>query len=339
MDKKLFFSKLLIKENLTELQSRGIFTELFSRKLSENEAKLLLLLLAQKGETAEEITGCLKAIRRFEPAFDAKIPHLIDTCGTGGDGSHSFNISTVSAFIIAGAGGHVAKHGNRAISSKTGSSDLMEALGVKLDAPFKRMVESVKKNGIGYFHAPLHHPTFSTVQPLRRKLRIRTIFNYLGPLLNPLKVEAQLIGIAKSCPMTLYTRAVKSLSLRHALLVQSKSGMDEISSAEATNYVMITKDKILSGIFHPQKWGISKSSESSLKGQGPKQNAARTIKILQNKEQSALRTTLILNAAAGLMVSGIANDMPQGIHLAEESLCSGRALQSLKGLISTSHKR
>jgi len=199
-------TRLLQRRNLTETEAYGVFGDLFDQKLTMPEAKALLLLLAEKGETVDEVRGCLNALRKREPVLRAPAGGVMDTCGTGGDGSHSINVSTLAAFVIAGAGGKVAKHGNRAVSSKSGSSDLMESFGIKLDAKPRRMIESISRNGIGYFHAPFYHPVFSKVQPLRKALGVRTIFNLLGPLVNPVKIRYQLVGVAKREFLDLYAR-------------------------------------------------------------------------------------------------------------------------------------
>jgi len=186
-------ARLISGKNLSEKESRGIFLAAFSQKIGFSEVKTVLLLLAKKGESAEEISGCLKALTELEPPRSTKLAGLIDTCGTGGDGSHSINVSTLAAIVAAGAGARVAKHGNRAITSRTGSSDLLEAFGVNLDAGPEKMIRAIRKYGIGYFHAPFYHPVFSRVQQLRRQIGVKTVFNYIGPLANPLKLEGQMI--------------------------------------------------------------------------------------------------------------------------------------------------
>jgi anthranilate phosphoribosyltransferase len=188
--------RLMARRSLSLADSRKAFTLLFSQSIPAMKAKSFLLLLAKKGETADELLGCLQAIRRLEKPIGPRIPGLMDTCGTGGDGRHTINISTLVALVIAGAGGKIAKHGNRAISSRSGSSDLMESFGIKLNAPPKKMIEAIRRSGLGYFHAPFYHPVFAKMQPLRQSLKKRTILNLLGPLVNPMRLDYQLVGVS-----------------------------------------------------------------------------------------------------------------------------------------------
>lgn len=324
-------SKLLQSKDLTRHETYAVFLELLKGNLSDAEAKSLLLLLAKKVETLDEVSGCIRAIRTLEPQIDLKIPGLMDTCGTGGDSSHSFNISTITAFIIAGAGGKVAKHGNKAITSKTGSSDLMTALGINLAAPQKIMIKAVREIGLGYFHAPFYHPVFKRVQPLRQALKVRTIFNLLGPLLNPFKLKAQLVGVANPDLMGLYAHILKNERVK-ALVCFSHAGMDELTSFGKSKFFHVGSSKIQSKNISPKTLGFQEGSKKDLAGGTPGQNKKTALLLLRNKLHGPLRDTLILNAGAGLWISGKARHLRQGIHSADQALSSGEAYRVLERL-------
>lgn len=339
---RLFAEKILAKlacgSNLSESESAQIFNRLFRDGLSRQDAKALVLLLAAKGETVDEIAGCYKAIRKLEPEQPVSIPGLMDTCGTGGDASQSFNISTLAAFVIAGAGGKVAKHGNRAITSRSGSSDLMEALGVRLNAPRRRMIESIRQCGIGYFHAPFYHPVFSRVQDLRKEIKVRTIFNLMGPLLNPLKIKHQLLGIGGDREFELYPKLFKKLGYHDVLICRSRDGMDEITTSDVTRLVFLKNRQQKKEQFNPAAYGFRRAKKGDYSGGNPKQNARTALALLKNQQAGPLRDVVLVNAAAGLAASGVVKNMRQGIVLAELALMSGRAYRALQGLIQWSRK-
>lgn len=313
------------------LETTCVFRLLFSEKLTYQQSKATLLLLARKGETAEELYGCVRALRALEPALPVDIPQLMDTCGTGGDQSHSFNISTVAALLIAGAGGKVAKHGNRAISSKSGSSDLMEALGVRLEAPRRKMIQSIERFGIGYFHAPYYHPVFARVQALRRELKVRTIFNFVGPLLNPLKISAQLVGVAKGDYVPLYARVLSKI-IKSAWVCHSADNLDEISTSQPTQIAEIKKGRIRFSRILPAEFGYHKIPKSAYTGGTVIENRDKTLELLRGRLSGPLRDIVVLNAGAGLMISGMAVDLRDGIARSLDALESGRAYRSLLGL-------
>jgi anthranilate phosphoribosyltransferase len=329
------FVTLLAGKDLSERESQDVFYALFSGEVPEAKAKSLLLLLAQKGETAEEVTGCLKALRRLEPPYKASGASVMDTCGTGGDNSHSINVSTLAALVIAGAGGKVAKHGNRGLSSKCGSSDLLESFGVKLDASAKKMTASIRKNGLGYFHAPFHHPIFSRMQPLRRALKTRTLFNLLGPLCNPVRPKVQLVGVSRVKDFKLYVEVFKKLGTT-ALLCRGLDGLDEISVTGPTEIACIKKGKAQIGMIHPQELGIPKGHTKYFTGGHPVKNKHLAYKILTGKLKGPARDLVVLNAAAGLWIAGKAKNLKEGLRKAEASLDSGKAHRVLRALVKAS---
>ena len=337
MEVEKIIAQLLRQKNLSEAQSRRLFTDIFKQKVNPATIKTLLLLMAKKGETAAEVSGCLKALKALEKPTRAPAP-VMDTCGTGGDGKASINVSTLTAFVIAGAGVKVAKHGNRSISSQCGSSDLMEALGVKLDASKAKMLKAVRQAGLGYFHAPYYHPIFSRVQPIRRMLKTKTIFNLLGPLANPLKIKAQLVGVSGKKNFVLFANILKNMGTSRALVCHSRDGMDEVSTAAKTDIALIQKGKIKWGVIDPQKLGFKAAKPRDFIGGTVKKNKKIALQILQNKLRGSMRDLVVINAAAGLVAFGKAKDMKHGVRLAEESLNCGKAYQALVQLKRISKK-
>lgn len=325
---------LLKGETLESSTALTVFSDLFRGKLMPQESKAFLALLAARGETAGEVSSCVEALRKLEKPLTMPFSNLVDTCGTGGDGKHSINVSTLAAFVMAGAGARVAKHGNRAISSRTGSSDLMEALGVRLDAPASLMRASIRSSGIGYFHAPVYHPVFARVQPLRKSLGIRTIFNLLGPLVNPCKVAYQLTGVSRKEHLGLYADVFKRRKgLKAAMVCHSEDGMDEISLSGVTHFAWIENGHIRKGKLQPSKLGLKPARAERFKGGSAAENARFARQFLGGRVRDARRDLILLNAAAGLWVSGIAHDLKEGLHQAALSVDQGKALQSLEGLV------
>ena len=325
-------TKLLRRTDLTLSESRAFFRQLFTGAIPFTKAKSFLLLLAQKGETADEFLGCLRALQALEKPIGPRIPGLMDTCGTGGDGRKTINISTLVALVIAGAGGKIAKHGNRAISSKSGSSDLMEAFGVKLDAAPRKMIAAIRRSGLGYFHAPFFHPVFAAVQPLRRSLRRPTILNLLGPLANPMRLDHQLVGVSRKHLIPLFAKVLSKLGRRTALVCHSNDGMDEISTSVPTTVAWVTPGKVRMSVIRPGSYGLRKASLKHLSVDSVGKSKLRAQKILAGKERGPARDMVVLNAAFGLLLCGKARSVQEGIALAQKSIDSGKALKVLKQL-------
>ncbi len=331
------FLALLAGKSLTETEAGDVFAELFRNRLTPHQAKSLLLLLAKKGETAEEVLGCLRALKPYEPQGSIHIPGLIDTCGTGGDGSHSLNISTLAAIVAAGAGCKVAKHGNRAFSSKCGSSDLMEAFGVQLEASPSSMIESIRRNGIGYFHAPNYHPTIGKFQALRKSLGTKTIFNLLGPLINPFKLSGQLVGVANEKTFDLYTAILKKQAAKRTLLVFSaKDGMDEISTTHSTKAVFIDGVKAQNLTINPITYKLRRTSPGDLRISSIEDSQRKSDAILKGIEKGPIIDAVLVNAGAAIWMAGKSLNLEEGIHQARVSIQSGNAYKALKGLIESS---
>ncbi len=337
--------KLLLKENLTTYESKVLFEQLFSDKIiNEPFAKLILILLAIKGESAEELAGLVRTIRRIEkPVRAYGLPDLVDGCGTGGDGTDTFNISTLASLAAAGAGAHVAKHGNRSISSQCGSADLFEALGVTIDAPLKRMLKALKNKNcrIAYFHAPIYHQSFKKLQPIRMKLRekyqARTIFNLVGPLTNPLQPKRQVIGVFRKDLVKKVAETSKKIGLKHVLVVHSSDGMDELTTTAKTDVAELRNGSIKQYSVSPAQFRFRMGSQKELKGGNADVNKKIALKILKGEDKTARCDVVLLNAAAILYVSGKAKNLREGILLARKSIDSGMALRTLKNLIRISH--
>ncbi len=319
-------------------EARRSFTWLFTERIPFEKSKSFLLLLSRKGETADELLGCVQTLQTLEKIQKgASIRGVMDTCGTGGDGRRTLNISTLVALVIAGAGGKIAKHGNRAISSRSGSSDLMEAFGVKLSASRKRMVLATRRSGLGYFHAPYHHPVFSKMQALRRSLKRPTILNLLGPLVNPLRLDYQLVGVGEKRLLPLYAKVLAKLGRKQALICHSRDGMDEISTSAPTSTAWITPNQVRMSTIRPKALGLKSARAVDLTVDSVEESKRRSENILTGRDKGPARDTIILNAAYGLLICQKAKTVREGIRLAERSIDSGSALRVLSQLKAWSH--
>ncbi|MBI4373021.1 MAG: anthranilate phosphoribosyltransferase, partial [Candidatus Omnitrophica bacterium] len=316
-------------------ESQRTFLKLFKGQ-SKNDfaAGQILTLLSKKGEHANELTGFVRAVRQIEkPRFKTRIPYLVDNCGTGGDGAGTFNISTVSSFVAAGAGAHVAKHGNRSVSSQCGSADLLMELDVKIDAPPQRMLKALEKGNIGYFHAPLYHPAFKKLQPIRHALgrkKIKTIFNLAGPLLNPLWPRRQVIGVYRKDLLPIIAQAIKKMNLAHAIIVWNYDGIDELTTTNKSLLVEIRRRKQKTIPLMPKVYGFKKAKLKDLKGGNPSVNRKIALQILEGRDVGPKRDAVLLNAGAVLYASGRAKSLKEGIKLARLSIKSEKAIRALK---------
>jgi anthranilate phosphoribosyltransferase len=260
---------------------------------------------------------------------------VVDTCGTGGDHSGSFNISTAAAFVAAGAGLKVAKHGNRAASSACGSADVLEALGGRFDLDAEGVSRCIEEVGIGFMFAPLFHPAMKQVAPLRRELGIRTMFNILGPLTNPANVKAQLIGVPEPELVPKLAQVLSQLGCQHALVVHGEDGLDELTTTGSTQVAELRENNIAEYSITPEELRLKRTSLKELEGGSGKENAKMLLKILGG-EKGALYDIVTLNAAAAIVAGDKAENLKEGLELARESIDSGNALQKLKGLVELS---
>jgi anthranilate phosphoribosyltransferase len=284
-----------------------------------------------KGETVDEITGSARVMREKAVAIKLDAKYQVDTCGTGGDMAHTFNISTTAAFVVAGAGVTVAKHGNRSVSSKSGSADVLQALGVNIEIPSPRVEECMKEVGIGFLFAPMMHLAMKYAIGPRREIGIRTLFNILGPLTNPAKVTSQIMGVYAADLTGVLAQALGNLGAIHAFVVHGMDGLDEITITDKTKVSEFASGEVKDFYLHPSDFGLATARKNDLKGGDAKENAAITIEVLKGKK-GVHRDIVLLNAAAGLVASGKATDFKEGIKLSEKSIDSGSALEKLENL-------
>ena len=322
--------KLVEKENLDELETKYAFEKIMSGGLEESQVASFLTALQIKGATNEEIIFALNVIRSKAVMIDTDVKNMVDTCGTGGDNSGTFNISTAVSFVVAGAGVPVSKHGNRSASSKCGSADVLESLGVKLNISPQKNKNILEKIGICFMFAPIYHPSFKHVGKIRKELGFRTIFNFLGPLCNPANVKRQVIGVYDNSLSEKIAEVLKEIGTKHALIVNS-DGMDEISNFSKTKITEIKDGEINTYNLDPENYGYS-GSINEIKGGTPQENKQIILSILQG-DKGPKRDIVVLNAAAAIYVSGIVDSIEEGIKLAEKSIETGNALQKLNQLI------
>lgn len=302
---------------------------LLEGQASEVEIAGFLIALKMKGETAVELAGFARAMRDRMIVVDAG-PDVIDTCGTGGDGAGTFNISTAVAIVMAGAGAHVAKHGNRSISSTSGSADVLEALGVRItDVTPEETARSIREIGIGFLFAPALHPAMRHAQPVRRALKTRTVLNLLGPLVNPARARAQLIGAPSPETAKLMAEALAELGTRRSFVVHGWDGLDEITTTTATDVYEVTAQGVQKHVWKPADFGIRTAHIDSLKGGDVVHNAQMILEILRGCS-GPCRDIVLVNAAAGLLAAGLVADLRGGVDAAAQAIDSGAAIAKLE---------
>ena len=326
---------LVSGRSLTFEQATGVMEEIMSGEATPAQIAAFITALRIKGETVEEIAG-LASVMRAKAIPVAVTPPVVDTCGTGGDNCCSFNISTAAAFVAAGAGLKVAKHGNRAMTSHCGSADVLEALEVKIDLGAKAVTECLETVGIGFMFAPLFHPAMKHATVPRREIGIRTIFNILGPLTNPARAESQVIGVPSEELGSKIASVLHRLGTKHSLVVHSLDGMDEISISGKSLVWEVNEHKVSPPYeVSPQHFGFKSASLAEIKGGTPEENARILHRILSG-EKGPWRDVVVVNAAAALLAGNRASDLKEGARLAEEAVDSGRALEKLEALVKLS---
>jgi anthranilate phosphoribosyltransferase len=309
---------------------------IMSGELSPVMMAALITGLRVKKETIGEITAAAQVMREFSTKVHvADKTHLVDIVGTGGDGSHTFNISTCSMFVVAAAGAKVSKHGGRSVSSKSGSADVLEALGININLAPDAIARCIAEVGVGFMFAPNHHPAMKNVAPVRKELGVRTIFNILGPLTNPADAPNILMGVFHPDLVGIQVRALQRLGAEHALVVYGKDGMDEVSLGAATVVGELKNGEITEYEIHPEDFGLAMASNRTLRVETPEQSMAM-LKGVLNKEPGAARDIVILNAGAALYAANVADSMKAGTTLAREAIDSGAAQGKLDQLVSTS---
>ena len=324
---KVFIDKLKDKQDLSFAESKNAFEILMNGKASDDEIFDFLTLLSSKGESSDEIAGGVFVLR--DKSKRVNVNDCIDTCGTGGDGMNTLNISTASALLLSSMGIKVAKHGNKAVSSKCGSGDVLEALNIKIDLEPKDIEEQIKKNNFGFMFAPNYHSAMRFVGPTRKKIGKRTIFNMIGPLSNPALVDRQVIGVFDKKLLKIFANALNNLDIKFAWIVNSEDGLDEISPYSKTNVVQLKDGKISEILIDPIKLNISANKFENLLGDDAKFNANKILDIFKGVDNDFSKA-VCLNAAAGLIVSEKHTIFIDAYNEARTHILSGKTYNDLK---------
>ena len=319
--------KLKNKQDLTFTESKTAFEILMTGKASDDEIFSFLTLLSEKGEVADEIAGGVFVLR--EKSKRVTVSNCIDTCGTGGDGMNTLNISTASALLLASMGIKVAKHGNKAVSSKCGSGDVLEALKIKIDLEPKEIEKEININNFGFMFAPNYHSAMKFVGPVRKKIGKRTIFNMIGPLSNPALVERQVVGVFDKKLLKTFAEGLKNLNIKFAWIVNSEDGLDEISPYAKTNVIQLKDGQISEIQIDPNLLGINADNFQNLLGDDAKFNAKKMIEIFKGKDNDFSKA-VCLNAAAGLIVAEKFFEFSKAYHYAREFILSGKTFLHLE---------
>ena len=331
-------AQLLDRKDLSREQAREVMNTIMSGEATPAQIGAFLVALRLKGETADEIAGCAEAMRAHVLAVHPTRTDLVDVVGTGGDGANTFNISTTSAIVAAAAGAAVAKHGNRAASSASGSADVLEALGFRLDLTPERIARSIDELGFGFMFAQAHHPAMKHAAPVRRELGTRTVFNVLGPLTNPAGARAGIFGVATAGLMRTYAEALVKLGTRRAYVVHGFAGIDELSPAGPNQVCEVVDGEIHERVIDPQELGLAPSAPEDLAGGSPADNAATARAILGGSETGGKLQAVLLNAGGAIAAAGHAADLLEGIVVAREAVASGTAAERLEQLIAFSQE-
>ncbi|WNV09709.1 anthranilate phosphoribosyltransferase [Tardiphaga sp. 709] len=332
---RAIIAKVATGASLSREEASAAFDSMMSGEATPSQMGGLLMALRVRGETVDEITGAVEVMRAKMLRVDAPAG-AVDVVGTGGDGSGSVNVSTCASFIVAGCGVPVAKHGNRALSSRSGAADVLAALGVKIDLTPDDVSRCLKETGIGFMFAPAHHPAMKNVGPTRVELATRTIFNLLGPLSNPAGVTRQMVGVFSRQWVLPLAQVLKNLGSESAWVVHGSDGLDEITLTGPTFVAALENGNIRSFEISPEDAGLPRTGPDSLKGGDAQENAASLQSVLDGKP-SAFRDVALLNAAAALIVAGKVKDLKEGVALGQKSLDSGAALEKLKRLVTVSN--
>ena len=323
---KDFVDKIRAKQDLSFDESKAAFEILMEGKANDQEIFDFLTLLSEKGETSNEIAGGVYILR--EKSKRVNVNNCIDTCGTGGDGMNTLNISTASALLLASMGVKVAKHGNKAVSSKCGSGDVLEALNIKIDLEPNDIQDQIKKNNFGFMFAPNYHSAMRFVGPTRKKIGKRTIFNMIGPLSSPALVKKQVVGVFDKKLLKIFANALNNLEIEFAWIVNSKDGLDEISPYAQTNITQLKDKKISEIIIDPQKLNVNADKFENLIGDDAKFNAEKMLNIFEG-EDNDFSKAVCLNASAGLIVNETHQDFADAYNHAREHILSGKTIKHL----------
>jgi anthranilate phosphoribosyltransferase len=336
MEMQSALHKAVAGQDLTESEMIAVMRRVMAGEADASFLAAFLTALKMKGESVGEITGAARVMREHADRVQVAVSPLVDTCGTGGDGADTFNISTAAAFVVAGAGVAVAKHGNRAVSGKSGSADVLKCLGVNIEADKAVVKRCLEEIGIGFLFAPLRHPAMKHAAEVRRILGFRTLFNLLGPLTNPAGAQAQLIGVYENRWTRTLAEVLRDLGTKRAMVVHGADGLDEITLTSETSISSLSNGNIIDFIIKPETFGLRRCGLGDLRGGSPEENAAILRGILEGQD-GPRRDVVLLNAAGAIAVADKAESLEEGFALARESLRSGAALAKLEDLKRLSH--
>jgi anthranilate phosphoribosyltransferase len=325
-------ARLLDGHDLSRDEARAVMNEIMGGEATPAQIGGFLVALRLKGETPHEIAGCAEAMREHVLAVRPARDDLVDTAGTGGDGAGTINISTAAALVAAAAGAGVAKHGNRAVSSASGSADVLEALGFRLELPPARIEQSIDELGFGFLFAPAHHPAMRHAAPVRRELATRTVFNVLGPLTNPAGARAQVVGVYAPTLVRTIAEVLAQLGARRAFVVHGAGGIDELSPAGPNLVSEVVDGEVREREIDPLELGVPRCDPDELRGGSPEENAA-AIRAVFEGESGGRRSAVLLNAAGAIAAAGHGRDLREGLGLAKDALDSGAAARRLEELI------
>jgi len=331
-------ARLLDGRDLSRVETRRVMDTIMSGGATPAQIGGFLIALRLKGETADEIAGAAEAMRDHVVAVDPVRDDLVDTAGTGGDGRNTFNISTAAALVAAAAGAGVAKHGNRSVSSQSGSADVLEELGFALELPSDAIARSIDELGFGFMFAPLHHPAMRHAAPVRRELAARTVFNVLGPLTNPAGARSQVVGVYAESLVPVIADVLHRLGARRAFVVHGAGGVDELSPAGPNLVYEVVDGGVRRREIDPLDLGVERCAPEDLRGGTPAENAARIRSVFDGGGDTPARNAILLNAAGAIAAGGHADDLHDGIAIAAEALDSGAAAERLEQLASFSRQ-
>ncbi len=327
-------ASLIDRKEFSHAEMVGLMRRIMSGDMPPAVLSALLIGLRVKRETVGEITAAAQVMREFSTKVEvADRRHLIDIVGTGGDGSHTFNISTCSMFVAAACGARVSKHGNRSVSSKSGSADVLEALGVQIALPPEAIGRCLADTGLAFMFAPAHHPAMKNVVPVRRELGVRTIFNILGPLTNPADAPHILMGVFNAELVGIQARALRSLGAQHAVVVYGRDGIDEVSLGAATLVCEVKNGNLSEYEIHPDDFGLAMASQRTLRVETPDESRRMLLSVLDNQPGPA-RDIVMLNSGVALYAADVASTMAEGVSMAREAIATGRARAKLAEFVS-----
>ena len=323
------------RRNLSSTEMTEVMRTIMTGEATPAQIGGFLVGLRMKGETIDEITAAAQVMRSLATKVTVQVDHLVDTCGTGGDASSTFNISTSSALVVAAAGGHVAKHGNRSITSKSGSADVLEAAGVNLELTPEQVAQCIKQVGVGFMFAPRHHGAMKHAIGPRREMGVRTLFNVLGPLTNPADAPNQVLGVFSDQLLEPLAQVMHKLGSRHVMVVHSEDGMDEISISAPTHVAELKNDKVSRYIIKPEDFGFARGNLKELTVDSAQQSLGM-IRLVFDGHTGPARDIVVLNAGAAIYVAGLAKDMAEGVQQAQAAIDSGAATKKLNALVKLS---